>query len=343
MIGWESFFPRGTRVLALPNWDNPRLYVPARSFSERWVKSAFYPASRLRGRLYRLLLRTRAATGLPVVRVARADSWLFGEFAQDVLPRSVSVTVLVGEPSPVQKITARLCDSKGRVLGYIKYAEEEPALRRLCQEYRMLTRLPEGVGPDPLKHGVLGDGEALVSTPLQGKHLPANLRALDDVTGFLRKLVVSPSLPVEIHPWTRDIRERSELDLAPWLEALSGRDWPVVIQHGDLAPWNVLQGPEGTLGAVDWECGSLESMPYLDLAHYVLQVSFLVLRWSPSRAVRFAVGYLTGQKGQRMSPLEARTLVRLAAYDVYLKHLEDGYARDVEVRDWLRAIWEGKS
>lgn len=341
MTGWESYFPRGTRVLALPDWDNPRLYVPARSFSERWGKSAFYPASRFRGRLYRILLRARAASGLPAARVARADDWLFGEFAGDVLPRSASVTVLVGEPSPVQKITARLCDSEGGVLGYVKYAEEEPARRRLRQEYRVLARLPGGVGPRPLKHGLLGDGEALVSTPLAGKHLPANLTALDDVAGFLRKLIVSPQTPVEVHPWMRDIRGRSELNLDPWLEVLSEKDWPIAIQHGDLAPWNVLRSPEGELGAVDWECGGLESVPHLDLAHYILQVSFLVLRWSPSKAMRFAVGYLTGQMGQGLSPEAARTLIRLAAYDVYLKHLEDGYARDADVGEWLRAVWEG--
>lgn len=271
MIGWESFFPRGTRVLALPNWDNPRLYVPAQNFSERWGKSALYPASRLRGRLYRVLLRTRAAAGLPVARVARADGWPFGEFARDVLPGPASVTVLAGEPSPVQKFTARLCDSEGKVLGYIKYAEEEPARRRLRQEHQVLARLPEEVGPRPLKYGPVAGGEALVSTPLPGRHLPANLTALDEVTGFLQRLVVSAPLPLENHPWARDIRGRSELDLDPWLEALSASDWPVVIQHGDLAPWNVLRGPEGALGAVDWECGSLESMPHLDLAHYILQ------------------------------------------------------------------------
>jgi hypothetical protein len=343
MTGWESFFPRGTPVLALPNWENPRLYVPAGSFSERWKNSAFYPASRLQGRLYRMLLRTRAATDLTLSRAARTEGWPLGEFARDVLPGSVSATVLVGEPSPVQKVTARLCDPEGRVLGYVKYAEEGPARRRLRQEYRVLSRLPVGVGPDPLKYGLLGDGEALVSTPLPGRHLPANLTTLDDVSGFLRRLVVSRPLPVEAHPWTRDIRGKSELDLGPWLEALSGRDWPVVIQHGDLAPWNVLRGPDGALGAVDWECGSLESIPHLDLTHYILQVSFLVLRWSPLKAVRFAVGYLTDQGDPSISPGEARTLTRLAAYDLHLKHREDGYARDAEVGEWLRTIWEGET
>jgi hypothetical protein len=343
MTGWELFFPRDTPVLALPNWENPRLYAPAGSFPGRWKNSAFYPASRLRGRLYRMLLRTMAATNLTAARVARTEGWPLGEFVREVLPGSVSATVLVGEPSPVQKVTARLCDPKGRVLGYVKYAEKEPARRRLRQEYRVLSRLPDGVGPDPLKYGLLADGEALVSTPLLGRHLPANLTALDEVTGFLRKLVVSRPLPVEAHPWTRDIREKSEMDLGPWLEALSGRDWPVVIQHGDLAPWNVLQGPEGALGAVDWECGSLESMPYLDLTHYILQVSFLVLRWRPPKAIRFAVRHLTDQRGESISPAEARTLTRFAAYDIYLKHLEDGYTRDAEVEEWLRAIWEDEA
>lgn len=341
MTGWEAFFPEGARVLALPDWDSPRLYVSAHGFFERWEKSAFYPASRLRGRLYRLLLRTRAAAGLSATRAARSEGWVLGEFAQDVLPRAASVAVLVGEPSPVQKMTARLWDSKGRILGYVKYAEQGPARKRLRQEHSVLVRLPAGVGPTPLKYGPVAGGEALISAPLSGKHPPATLPPSDEVSGFLRKLVMSPPLPLAVHPWVRNVRERSEMDVDPWLDALAGRDWPIAIQHGDLAPWNMLRGPEGALGAVDWEYGNLRSIPYLDLVHYVLQVSFLVLGWSPPKAVRYAVGRLTEQRGCGLRYGEARALIRLAAYDVYLKHLEDGYARDPEVHDWLRAIWEG--
>lgn len=337
-MDWEQLFPAGTPVLALPNWAAPRLYLPARGLLGRWEKSGFYPASRLRGRAYRLLLRTRAAAGTDEVRVSRSDGWPAGEFVRSVAPEAASAAVLVGEPSPVQKATVRLWDAKGRIVGYLKYAEEKPARRRLLREHCVLSGLPAGLGPAPLKYGPLGGGEALVTTPLSGRHPPAKLPPTEEMHLFLRKLIVSAPVSLEDHPWVWAARRRSERDLDPWLEALSGRKWSVAVQHGDLTPWNVLRDADGALRAVDWEYGDLEGLPHLDLTHLLIQVSVLVYRWSPRKATEFAVACLAGGG---LGGTEARAMVRLAAYDVHLKHREDGFARAPELQRWLRAVWEG--
>ena len=342
-MNWEWFFPPRTPVLALPSWSSPRLYLPARGPLGRWRESSFYPASRLRGRAYRLLLRAGAAAGVGRTRIVRSGEWSLGNFAREALPVAESAAVLAGEPSPVQKITARLLDARGEVVGYVKYAEQGPARRLLRREHSMLSRLPTGVGPTPLRYGPLGEGEALLTTPLPGRHLPAALPPEKGVSVFVRRLVVSPPVPLEAHPWVRNIRRRSGLDLDPWLETLEGRGWPIVVQHGDLAPWNMLKSPGGALGAVDWEYGSLEGFPHLDTAHFMLQVSVLVHRWRPGKATEFAARYFGSKEGGGLDVAEARTMVRLAAHDVYLKHLEDGYARDPELRRWLRAVWEEDS
>src|SRR3712207_5333156 len=95
-MDWEPFFPRGTSVLALPHWREPRLYLPSRSFSQRWADSSFYPASRLQARLYRFVLRGKAAAGLAARRKAWPGSWALGDFTQSVLPHVTSVVVRVG-------------------------------------------------------------------------------------------------------------------------------------------------------------------------------------------------------------------------------------------------------
>src|SRR5215210_7118022 len=136
MDEWNLFFPRGTRVSALPSWRNPRLYLSTQRFVEPWKASSFYPASRFTARLYRLLIRSRAAMGLAEVRVARSDGWPLGKFVQDVLPEAVSAAVLVGEEDnkPNAKLTAQLRNGKGEILGYLKYAENRVARRRLDKE-----------------------------------------------------------------------------------------------------------------------------------------------------------------------------------------------------------------
>jgi hypothetical protein len=340
-VHWDDFFPPGTRVLALPSWRRPRLYLPAHPFSRRWEGSKLYPASRWPARIYRLSLRASAATGMKKAHTAGSGDWRLGDFAEDVLPELNSVVVLAGTPGPAQKVTAQLRAANGKVLGYLKYADKKPARRRLRQEHKMLSELPFGVGPTLIKFGPMGDGEALLSSALPGELLPATLPAPEGVIALLDRLIVPPTHPLEVHPWVRHIRSRGlPPRLHSCLEALADRTWPVAIQHGDFAPWNLLRRSDGVLGAIDWEYGTPEGFPYMDLAYYILQTSALIYRRKPLSAAQHAAEYLTRLPAFDLDSAEAHALIHLAAYDAYLKGLEDGQPESTDLQTWRRKIWQ---
>lgn len=338
-MDWTPFFPPGARVMALPGWRNPRLYLPARGPLERWEKSDLFPASRLSARLYRFMLRLGAAAKMAETRTVHSNGWPLWEFARDALPGLTTVVALVGTPSPIQEITVQLWDERGRVAGYLKYAEKEAARRRLRHEWFMLHNLPDRIGPKPIKFGLLGRGEALLQSALPGKKLPVSLPPARDLIDFLDSLVVLPPMPLAEHPWVRSMRDHGPLDLEASFEPLAGRSWPVVVQHGDFVPWNLLRTPDGRLGTIDWEHGTPEGFPHLDLAHYILQVLALIYRWPPSRAVRYATEQMARQSSLALNGAEAQAVTRLAAYDAYWKYLEEGHP-ETGLQAWRRAIWE---
>jgi len=341
-VDWRWFFPPGTRVLALPDWQSPRLFLPAQRFAQRWEHSSYYPATRFRARFYRLGLRIRAATGLGETRRVQSSSWPLGKFASDVLPQIDSVVALVGAPGPVQKITVRL-HGKGGVLGYLKYSEKEAARVRLRQERHVLSNLPGEVGPELIKFGSLGNGEALLTTALPGRPLPATLPPAGGLTDLLNSLSVAPPVPLEAHPWAQHVRDHGGTRLDQWLETLSDKNWPIVVQHGDFVPWNLLRRSNGTLAAIDWEYGTLSGFPYVDLAYYVLQTSALIYRQPPLKAAQYAAAYLTRQPQLGLSRVEAQALTRLAAYDVHQKLREDGWPDDDGMQAWRRTVWESRA
>ena len=340
MANLGTFFPRDTNVLALPNWHNPRLCLPAQHFIQRWDDSSLYPASRFLARLYRLSLRMKAATGLAETRRVRSGGWPLGDFIREALPQATSVVTLVGTPGPAQKITAQIRCGRGEVLGYLKYAEKAPARNRLRHERHVLHNLPGGVGPRLMKFGPLGKGEALLTSALSGDRLPVTLPPSARLTDLCRLLAVSPPVALETHPWIVQIREREGQKLDPWLEVLARKEWPVVVQHGDFAPWNMLQRTDGTLGVIDWEYGTLEGFPHLDLAYYLLQVSALIYRRTAITAAEYTADYLTGQAGLELDREEAEVLTRLAAYDAYLKSREDGQPDGNDLQAWRREVWK---
>ncbi len=337
---WHNFFPAYTPVLALPNWQHPRLYIPAHTARERWVRSGFYPAFRLRARLYRLGLRATAAAGIiHQHRTAHAAAWPLGTFVQDVLPGADSISVLLGSPSPTQKTTVQVWNAEGQVIGYVKYAEKPAAQERLRYEHQVLTQLPEGAGPRPLKFGAWGDGEALVTSALPGQPFTPTLPPGKALPAYCLTLHIGNPLPVDVHPWVRWCKAHGGDLVAPWFDALAHRPWPVAVHHGDLV-WNLAQDAKGTLRAFDWEYGVPEGFPGQDLAKYLLQVAMEMLNWPVEKGHTLAVDYMHQHSGLDLTRDEALAMVRLAAFDLYRKFEADGFTPDRWEQQWRKAAWE---
>jgi hypothetical protein len=51
-------------------------------------------------------------------------------------------------------------------------------------------------------------------------------------------------------------------------------DLPIVCEHRDFSPWNVLVSPEGSLEVLDWESAELEGLPALDLIYFLTYLAF---------------------------------------------------------------------
>lgn len=331
------FLPPKARVLALPSADKPRLYLASESAAQRWRHSGLYPAFRWSARGYRVALRLKAALGLDRARVNPRGAWALGEFLQDCLPGVEAAVVSLGTPGPAQKVTVQLWEGPN-VAGYLKYAETPAARARLEQEHGVLAALPAGAGPRPLKYAPFDQGQALVTAPVPGRAVPAGLPLATGLRSYLGRLRQAESWPLERHPWVLNMRQRFGAELDGWLEPLADRSWPVVFQHGDFAPWNVLRRADGTLAAIDWEYGNAHGFPYLDAAYYLLQVAALMRRWPPGRARAYAARHL----GADLATPQAEALVRLAAFVAYHEALADGHDPSKPLQAWRRAVWEGR-
>ena len=49
-----------------------------------------------------------------------------------------------------------------------------------------------------------------------------------------------------------------------------------VIEHGDFAPWNLLEDKNKNVIAIDWEFGELQSLPFIDIIHFQSKIDFLL-------------------------------------------------------------------
>jgi Phosphotransferase enzyme family len=247
--------------------------------------------------------------------------------------------VQAGMPGGAQKLTAQLVDPSGRVVGFLKCGESPLAQERLRLEHHVLSQLPIGLGPRALKFGPLGSFDALLIAPVEGRHLPSSLPPPHELTTFLQALHSSRTLTLEDHPWFARLGEK-RVQVTGYIEALAPRSWPVVVQHGDLAPWNILRSRHGTLVAIDWEYGRLDGFPGLDLAQYVLQVSMLIKRCRPTDAHDRAASILERDRSLAVDRKESLALVALAAFEAHSNAAAEGISFDDSSQRWRRAIWQ---
>lgn len=329
------FLPPNGRVVLLPRYGRPRIALAGRSPSERWRQSRSYPAFRWPARVRRLGVRAWAAIAAGRTYPVVGHEWATGSLLLEAFPDAVTAVLLFGTPSPFQKLVIQVWGQRG-VLGYVKYADHPAAAARVAREHAILTTLGGSVGPRVVAYGSVADGRALALEAVAGATLrPRSIPGVRE-RALLDRMARGPAHPVARHPWIERMRAAHPTVLEPWLEPLADREWPVVVHHGDFAPWNLVGSGTGAVRAVDWECASLDGFPHLDHAHYVLQVAALIRRWSPGQARSFATAHLAGTVGHPA----AEALVRLAALADYAHALEHGGEVDSERQRWRRGVWD---
>jgi Phosphotransferase enzyme family len=214
---------------------------------------------------------------------------------------------------PSQKVLLFLFPSVGEAPESVVKITRDPDLNfRLENEWRALTILREhGVGTDdtlprPLFLGshsglaVLGES-AIEGVPFRERtQATANCAYARAAVGWLLELARATASPARREPrgplseldalcerFARTYRlEANEEDfLGAHAAALvrGGDGLPLVFQHGDPGPWNVLVTPDGRPAFLDWEAAESRGMPLWDLFHFLRSYGLLVSRAAGTR------------------------------------------------------------
>ena len=214
---------------------------------------------------------------------------------------------------PSQKVLFFLFGSTGEVPDAIVKITRDPELNyRLENEWRALTILRElGVGTDdtlprPLFLGSHSGLAVLGESAIDGAPFRERTRATADcvharaaVEWLLELGTATVSRPgadargpfSELDALLAQFKRLYRLEakhedlLDAHASALmrSAERFPLVFQHGDPGPWNVLITSDGRPGFLDWEAAEPHGMPLWDLFHFLRSFGFQVSRAAGTR------------------------------------------------------------
>ena len=223
---------------------------------------------------------------------------------------------------------------------YIVKMTRDPALNaRLANEYRALTLLHEKR---------LGDLETLPQTAFFGYHGGLAIVGETVINGlpFRTRTTATADCPyaraaidwlVELGTATANSVAATPTQVASALEALfdqfvqiyqltpghrdflagqiaaiagSREPFPLVFQHGDPGPWNVVVTPSGRVAFLDWEAAEPEGMPLWDLFYFMRSHTVWAAR---VRGVQSSLGTIA-QQWLHESPLSAWVIASTQRY-----------------------------
>ena len=298
-----------------------RRWIPAGSAAAtEWLRDEVTGSTRLVGRqrlrwlAWRVLRRIGA---LPDATVAlRVDDATPGSRLDDLVARSGRAVGI--EPGPPILLAHGLRPENKVVLLVGARGAARPALAvkitrdaawngRLEHEAGVLESLASaGLGPGDgvpsivakveLEDGALAVAEtALVGPRLAGatRRIGFAAAAADGAAWLTRLAAATARPPNSIDPRLAvagGILDRLAVDFAGVVEVSAARrsrlldaiaDLPVVAEHRDTAPWNLLDtsaGGASAVGAVDWESSETAGWPGLDLAYLLVQLAIEAAR-----------------------------------------------------------------
>lgn len=229
-------------------------------------------------------------------------SELLEQWSEILGAQAIVPAISLGTPNDFQKITALLCNRKGRPLAIAKVGASEPARRLLLNESRALTTM-EDLGLRTLRSPELigshfeGDINWLLQEALfEGSPSPLkpekiHLKALAELfmktretgrlgevsfwsrmTDGIERLGSAELLRIGLDP---DFLKEFRTSLAKCEDGGSGPDWPLGAAHGDFTPWNMRLG-SSRIGVFDWEYFTPKAPLGWDLMRYLIMVDHLI-------------------------------------------------------------------
>jgi hypothetical protein len=343
------------RFAVLPNWDNPRWFIPLTSPAISSAGFNLYTPARTSARLKRALARALVYTRLPIwyrdqIVVAQRNRIALLEPMDRLFAGArLSIALSAGAPEGAlnRKASAAVIDDRGEIRAFLKIAASPLATQLLHREVAVLNVLGMRGGNSALAPKLLWSGEiegafTLAQSPLPGGPAPAALAAehqayLDRLTAGSRMSPTQTELVRSLSDRINALKDHRTDLLAAFddtLPTLSGQQMAHGVVHGDFAPWN-LRRHAGQITAFDWEYGHLDGPAGLDEIHYQLQVGLEIHHWSAQRAfTELTATPLLDRYFSTPSVAARVALVTLYLVEILTRLFSEGYDRTNEMVQW---------
>ncbi len=178
------------------------------------------------------------------------------------------------------KVVLQIQTKEAQIVGYIKYPLNNLGLKHLYNEKKALETLSsKGIVENYSVYDTFQETPFLLLKPLEGL---IDIVEKEKVEKLLNKFKLNQRYTLEEHPRVQQIKKKLiEMKMNDSLSFLkkicinSSRSYSLVYEHGDFAPWNIVQ-VKGEYIPFDFEYFIEDGLEYFDLIKYYYQIGSLL-------------------------------------------------------------------
>jgi len=280
------------RYVAIPNLAEPRLILPIlnrRVFtSALQIQNTAAPGNRLKktilGASYplpTLIFRSNMFSGTPLLRdllgfISEKGGWK--------LP--IALSGYCGSKGNNRKLTLQMMEENGKILGYVKIADNPEAARFVHAEANAcssiaalnlkLIEAPRSIFLDEWRGWTLygqsniGDGTASMGYDLTTGVADALIEVAKNSADRDGRENYLAALSQRVHDQSTLLGTKIVDMVNKSIAAARAIGFPLVFVHGDFVPYNVKRKGE-KYAVFDWEFFLPKGLPFSDLFHYLYQ------------------------------------------------------------------------
>ncbi len=296
-----SAFQHSGCYFVIPGNGLPRWIIPVQPMFGGPILAQWQPygvLSRLKWKVLRLLYRLQVIKFIPgVYRITSINDKTLDE---PVTSTEVVPVVYVGTPGLQQKAVVTLVNTRdANSLAVMKVALANGAYTSLGREAIVLKRLAHlGVTGVPQFVQKNIESECTLQTMLSGRPTSRKMSQLhidwlltlpksEEVTTLDKQAEILRNL-LELNMNQFSTCHKTILRCA--IDTIKGQnEIPLVLVHGDFAPWNIKQQADRSLLVMDWEDARFDGLPLWDLCHFYFIQAHLFNEMTPISSLKSGV------------------------------------------------------
>ena len=185
--------------------------------------------------------------------------------------------------------------SNNNIFGYVKYPLNEIGKERILNEKEAFDIFfKKGIIDNYLLFNFFEKKPFLVLKALEGKF---TIYKKEEILKLLEKFTRNETFKLKTHPRIEKIASFLEKDKFMYekffiLINQSVKDYKLVYEHGDFAPWNIIK-KDNRLIPFDFEYFEKDGLEWMDFIKYYYQIGKLLKKYKNEDLINYIFNYLT--------------------------------------------------